>query len=42
MNYRDKADVFALERHMDKKEVYLVAGVEYKLEKLKAKLNLKF
>jgi acyl-homoserine-lactone acylase len=42
VNYPDKADVFALEMHPEKKDVYLVDGAEYKLEKLKAKLNLKF
>ena len=42
VNYPDKADVFALEMHPDKKEVYLVDGEEYPLEKLKAKLTIKF
>ena len=42
MNYPDKADVFALEMHPDKKEVYLVDGIEHTLEKLKAKLHVKF
>ncbi len=42
VNYPDKADVFALEMHSTKKDVYLVDGLEYPLEKLKAKLTLKF
>ena len=42
VNYPDKADVFALEMHPKKKDVYLVDGKPYKLEKFKAKLTLKF
>jgi len=42
VNYPDKADVFALEMHPNKKDVYLVDGIQHKLEKFKAKLNFKF
>ena len=42
VNYPDKADVYALEMHPKKKDVYLVDGVAYKLEKFKAKLHFKF
>lgn len=42
VNYPDKADVFALEMHPKKKDVYLVDGVPYKLEKFRAKLTFKF
>jgi len=42
VNYPDKADVFALEMHPKKKNIYLVDGVPYKLEKFKAKLTFKF
>jgi len=42
VNYPDKADVYALEMHPKKKNVYLVDGVAYKLEKFKAKLHFKF
>lgn len=42
VNYPDKADVFALEMHPTKDDVYLVDGVEYLLEKYKAKLSVKF
>ena len=42
VNYPDKADVFALQMHPKKKDVYLVDGKPYKLEKFKAKLTLKF
>ena len=31
VNYPDKADVYALEMHPNKKEVYLVDGESYKL-----------
>ncbi len=41
VNYPDKADVYALEMHPNKKEVYLVDGESYKLEKFKAKIYLK-
>ena len=41
VNYPDKADVYALEMHPNKKEVYLVDGDSYKLEKFKAKIYLK-
>lgn len=42
VNYPDKADVFALQMHPKKKDVYLVDGKPYKLVKFKAKLTLKF
>ena len=42
VNYPDKADVYALQMHPKKKDVYLVDGKPYKLEKFKAKLTLKF
>ena len=42
VNYPDKADVFALQMHPKKKDVYLVDGKPYTLEKFKAKLTLKF
>ena len=42
VNYPDKADVFALEMHPKKKNIYLVDGVPHKLEKFKAKLTFKF
>ena len=42
VNYPDKADVFALQMHPKKKDVYLVDGKPYKLEKFKAKLTVKF
>ncbi|MDG1743907.1 MAG: acylase [Polaribacter sp.] len=42
VNYPDKADVFALEMHPKKKDVYVVDGKLYKLEKFKARLTLKF
>jgi acyl-homoserine-lactone acylase len=42
VNYPDKADVFALEMHPNKKDVYLVDGIQHTLEKFKAKLNFKF
>ena len=41
VNYPDKADVYALEMHPNKKEVYIVDGESYKLEKFKAKIYLK-
>ena len=42
VNYPDKADVYALQMHPKKKDVYLVDGKPYKLEKFKAELTLKF
>ena len=42
VNYPDKADVYALEMHPKKKNVYMVDGKPYTLEKFKAKLTLKF
>ena len=42
VNYPDKADVYALQMHPKKKDVYLVDGKPYKLEKFKAKLTVKF
>ncbi|MDB2632761.1 acylase [Flavobacteriaceae bacterium] len=42
VNYPDKADVYALQMDPKKKDVYLVDGKPYKLEKFKAKLTLKF
>lgn len=42
VNYPDKADVYTLEMHPKKKDVYLVDGQELKLEKKRAKLYLKF
>ena len=42
VNYPDKADVFALQMHPKKKDVYLVDGKPYTLEKFKAKLTVKF
>ena len=42
VNYPDKADVYALEMHPNKKNVYLIDGVAHKLEKHKAKLSFKF
>ena len=42
VNYPDKADVYALQMHPKKKDVYLVDGKPYKLERFKAKLTLKF
>jgi acyl-homoserine-lactone acylase len=42
VNYPDKADVYALQMHPKKKDVYLVDGKPYTLEKFKAKLTLKF
>jgi len=42
VNYPDKADVYALEMHPKKKNVYMVNGKPYALEKFKAKLTLKF
>ena len=42
VNYPDKADVYALQMHPKKKDVYLVDGKSYTLEKFKAKLTLKF
>ena len=41
VNYPDKADVYALEMHPEKKDVYMVDGQEFELEKKKAKLYLK-
>jgi acyl-homoserine-lactone acylase len=41
VNYPDKADVFALEMHPKKKDVYVVDGISYKLEKFKANITLK-
>lgn len=41
VNFPDKADVYALEMHPIKKEVYIVDGESYKLEKFKAKIYLK-
>lgn len=41
VNYPDKADVYALEMHPQKKDVYMVDGTLYKLEKFKAKIHLK-
>ena len=41
VNYPDKADVYALEMHPEKKDVYMVDGQEFKLEKKKAKLHFK-
>lgn len=41
VNYPDKADIYSLEMHPKKKEVYLVDGKEYSLQKKKAKLHLK-
>ena len=42
VNYPDKADVFALQMHPKKKDIYLVDGKPYTLEKFKAKLTVKF
>ena len=42
VNYPDKADVFALEMHPKKKNIYLVDGVPHKLEKFKARLTFRF
>lgn len=42
VNYPDKADVYALQMHPKKKDVYLVDGKPYTLEKFKAKITLKF
>ena len=42
VNYPDKADVYALQMHPKKKDVYLVDGKPYTLEKFKAKLTVKF
>ena len=42
VNYPDKADVYALEMHPKKKNVYMVDGKPFTLEKYKAKLTLKF
>jgi acyl-homoserine-lactone acylase len=41
VNYPDKADVYALEMHPNKKNIYMVDGEPYKLEKFKAKIHLK-
>jgi acyl-homoserine-lactone acylase len=41
VNYPDKADIYALEMHPKKKNVYLVDNKEYRLKKKKAKLYLK-
>lgn len=41
VNYPDKADVYALEMHPKKKDVYKVDGTLYKLEKFKAQIHLK-
>lgn len=41
VNYPDKADVYALEMHPKKRDVYKVDGTLYKLEKFKAKIHLK-
>jgi len=41
VNYPDKADVYALEMHPNKKDVYMVDGKPYTLEKFKAKIHLK-
>ncbi|MDG1384815.1 MAG: acylase [Flavobacteriaceae bacterium] len=41
VNYPDKADVYALEMHPHKKNVYMVDGKPYMLEKFKAKIYLK-
>jgi|TARA_B110000238_G_scaffold42819_1_gene45877 acyl-homoserine-lactone acylase len=42
VNYPDKADVYALEMHPTKKDVYLVDNKEYTLEKHKATVHFKF
>ena len=42
VNYPDKADVYALQMHPKKKDVYLVDGKPYTLEKFKAKITVKF
>jgi acyl-homoserine-lactone acylase len=42
VNYPDKADVFALEMHPTKKDVYLVDNVEHILEKHNATVHFKF
>ncbi|MDB4216693.1 penicillin acylase family protein [bacterium] len=42
VNYPDKADVYALEMHPSKKDVYLVDAEEYRLEKYKARVYFKF
>lgn len=42
VNYPDKADVYALEMHPSKKDVYLVDTEEHSLEKYKATVYLKF
>jgi acyl-homoserine-lactone acylase len=42
VNYPDKADVYALEMHPNRKDVYLVDGISHKLEKFKATLRFKF
>ena len=39
VNYPDKTDVYKL--RMKNKRIYIVDGEEYKLEKLKAKINIK-
>ena len=41
VNYPDKVDVYALEMHPKKRDVYKVDGTLYKLEKFKAKIHLK-
>ncbi|MDB2571633.1 acylase [Polaribacter sp.] len=42
VNYPDKADVYALEMHPSKKDVYLVDAEEHRLEKHKARVYFKF
>jgi len=41
VNYPDKADVYSLEMHPQKKHVYLVDGKEYKLKNKKAHFHMK-
>ncbi|MDC1081371.1 penicillin acylase family protein [Flavobacteriaceae bacterium] len=41
VNQPDKTDVFALEMHPNKKNIYLLDGEELQLESFKAKMNIK-
>jgi acyl-homoserine-lactone acylase len=41
VNYPDKADVYSLEMHPQKKQVYVVDGKEYRLKKKKAQFYIK-
>ncbi len=41
VNQPDKTDVYALQMHPKKKNIYIVDGEEFKLETYKAKMNIK-